>query len=86
MQTDERTKDIALLWVQPGGSLSARVYTQGARVFLEVWTGKRLLAVNRSTGALDCEVEEYSRGNVWERTLLRLALEGAEQLGSATVH
>ena len=86
MQTDAVTRDVVFLWVQPGGSLSARLYTKGRRVILEVWQSRRLLAVSRVMGAPVCQVEEYTRGNVWERTLLRLAIEGAEQHVGATVH
>ena len=83
--TDERTRDVTLLWVQRAGPLSARCFTKGVRVFLEIWMGVRVLAVNRVAGAPDCEVEEYTRG-VWEAKLLRLALEGAELREGATVH
>lgn len=85
VERDAKTRDITILWTQPGGSLSARVYTRGRRVFLEVWQQRLLLAVNRITRAADCEVTEYARGG-WEQTLMRLALEGAGQLRSATIH
>ena len=83
--TDERTRDITLLWVQRAGPLSARVYTKDRCVFLEIWMGVRVLAVNRATGAADCQVEQYQRGG-WEAKLLRLAIEGAELARTATVH
>lgn len=85
VERDARTRDIAILWTQPGGVLSARVFTRGSRVYLEIWTAMRMLAVSRVTGAADYEVEEYTRGS-WEKHLLRLAFEGARQLRSATVH
>ena len=85
MQRDDYTRDVAFLWVQRAGPLSARVFTKGSRVFVEVWGGNRLLAVNRVTGAAACEVEHYQRGG-WETKLLRLAIEGAEQRIGATVH
>lgn len=85
MQRDERGRDVAFTWVEVGGPLSARLYTRGRHVFLEIWMGVRVLAVNRATGAADCQVEHYQRGG-WEAKLLRLAVEGAEQRIGATVH
>jgi len=66
------TGDFTLLWTEDGGALSAWVSTEGRRVRLEVWKSRRVLAVSRITGASDCRVEEFNRGD-WEQTLMRLA-------------
>jgi len=52
-------------WMQGTAGLSGRLYTSGLRVHLEIWTHERVLAVNRITGAADCEVEECNRG-LWD--------------------
>ena len=61
-----------ILWANGTAGLSGRLYTTGLRVTLEIWTKERVLAVSRITGAPDCQVEEFSRGD-WEKKLLALA-------------